>query len=174
MLKGESKSRFKKGDATDVLIVVISVFFLAVIFLVYWYFTTTTAAALASTPINTTETRAGIQALSDLGTKGSSEGFVMIFAALLLGVMLSSFMVKIHPVFIFLYIIMLSVSIILAVFLGNAYGLITSQEPFLSAAVANPVIDIIMRNIVRITLGVGALSMIVVFAKTFGPGDQGP
>lgn len=165
--------RFKKGDATDVLIVVISIFFLSIIFLTYWYFTTTTAAALASSPINTTNTQTGIQALSDLGTNGSSQGFVMIFGALLMGVMISSFMVKIHPVFLFLYIILLLVSIILAVFLGNAYGMITTQEPFLAGDKANPVIHAVMTNIVRITLGVGALSMIIVFAKTFG-GNQGP
>lgn len=162
----------KKGDPTDMLIVIISVFFLAIVFLTYWYFTTTTANAFRQTPIYINETVSGVQSLQDLGEKGSSQGFVMIFGALLMGVIISSFLVKIHPVFLFLYIIMLSVTIILAVFLGNAYGLMTSQSPFDAAAAANPVIDIIMRNIVHIALAVGAMSMVVVFAKVFG-GDTG-
>lgn len=164
----------KNGDITDMLIIVISIFFLAVIFLTYWYFTTTTATAFRGTPIYTNETSAGVQALQDLGDKGSSQGFVMIFAALFLGLIISSFMVNVHPVFLFLYIIMLSVSIIVAIFLGNAYGLMVSQTPFDQAAIANPVIDAVMRNIVRITLAVGALSMIVVFAKIFGGDSNAP
>lgn len=164
----------KKGDPTDMLIVVIGIFFLAVIFLTYWYFTTTTAAAFRASPIYINETVSGVQALQDLGDKGSSQGFVMIFGALLMSVMISSFLVKVHPVFIFLYIIMLTVTIILAVFLGNAYGLMTSQFPFNQAATANPIIDLIMHNIVRISLAVGALSMIVVFAKIFGSDTTTP
>lgn len=162
----------KKGDATDMMIVVIGIFFLAVIFLVYWYFTTTTAAAFRNTPIYINETSAGLQALQDLGEKGSSQGFVMIMGALILGTIISSFLVRIHPVFIFIYLIMLLMNIIIAVFLGNAYGMLVSQEPFASGAIANPVIDVVMRNIVKIALGVGVLSMIVVFAKLFGGETQ--
>jgi hypothetical protein len=158
----------KNGDPVDMLIVVISIFFLAVVFLTYWYFTTSTASALQSTPIYINETVSGVQSLRDLGEKGASQGFVMLFGAVVLGMMISSFMVRIHPAFIFLYIILLIVNVVLAVFLGNAYGLMTSQEPYLSAAAANPVIDTVMRNIVKIALVSGALSMIVVFAKTYG------
>lgn len=159
----------KKGDAVDMLIIVISIFFLSIIFLTYWYFTTTTATALASTPINTTETQAGIASLNMLGTTGASNGFIMIFGALILGLLLSSFFIDQHPIFIPIYIVLLIVTIIMAVFLGNAYAQITdpsiANNPFADAAAAQPVIDAVMRNIVRIALGAGLLSMLIVFGK---------
>lgn len=167
------KFKQKKGDAVDMLIIVISIFFLSIIFLTYWYFTTTTATALASTQINNSDTRAGIESLNMLGTSGAANGFVMIFGALILGLVLSSFFIDQHPVFLGIYIVMLIITILMAVLLGNAYAQITSQEPFLSGATAQPVIDIVMRNIVRIALGVGVLSMIIVFAK-LGRGASGP
>jgi small-conductance mechanosensitive channel len=128
--------------------------------------------------MNITETQEGIQALEDLGTQGSGSGFLMLYGAMVLGVLISSFMVRVHPVFLVLYIIMLTVSIVLAVFLGNAYSFISQNYPFndingQTLAQSQPMIDVLMRNIVRITLAVGALSMIVVFAKVFGPGDSG-
>jgi hypothetical protein len=162
----------KKGDATDMLILVISIFFLAMIFLTYWYFTTTTATALEATPLNTTNTQAGIQSLRDLGVYGSANGFMMIMGALFLALMISSFLIDVHPIFIFIYIIMLIMTILVAVFLGNAYAMITAQEPMLSAAQAQPQIDAVMRNIVRVALVAGVLSIIVVFAKIFGGSNQ--
>jgi hypothetical protein len=157
----------KKGDPTDMLIVIIAIFVLAILMLVFWYVTTSISTALTNSPINITATQPGIQSISDLGTRGASQAFAMIFGALLLGVVITSFLVRIHPIFLFIYIILLVVTIILAVFLGNAYGQLKGQSPFDSAVAANPLIDFVMTHIVRIALGVGALSIIIIFAKLF-------
>jgi hypothetical protein len=162
----------KKGDPTDIILLVIFLFVFAVSFLVYYYFTGVTADALSNSPLNITETQGGIQTLRDLGSQGASQGFLMIFLALLLGMMITSFLVRIHPIFLVVYILVLAINIFVAVVMGNSYHLITSQEPFTTLAANQPIIVTFMNNIVLITLVSGVLSMIVVFAKVFGPGDQ--
>ena len=98
----------KKGDPSDIIILVAFIFMFAIGFLVYYYFTTMTASALHNSPLNITETQEWIQSIEDLGTYGSGKGFIMIFAALFLSILITSFLVRVHPIFLVIYILTLT------------------------------------------------------------------
>lgn len=158
----------KKGDPTDMLVVVIFMFILAVAFVFYYYFTVITVQALHNSPMNITETQGAISSLENQGN-ASGTGYIFIVGGMILGVIASSFWVREHPSFIPLYIIFILVSVVVAGLLGNAYVQVTSFLPFnVQTTAATTIIDICMRHSVRIALVVGVLSMIIALSKPSG------
>ena len=58
-----------------------------------------------------------------------------------------------------------TITIFLATYLGNAYETLTSTAIFADTLASQSLINVVMNNIVKISLGVGALSMVILFAK---------
>ena len=79
--------------------------------------------------------------------------------------MISSFLARTHPIFLFLYIIFLGITVFLATYLGNFYETFSSADIFVDTLASQTLINFVMNNIVKITLGVGALSMVILFSK---------
>ena len=82
-----------------------------------------------------------------------------------MGIMISSFFIRTHPVWLFLYILFLGVAIFLSIYLGNAYYSMTINEVFADRLADQKYINFVMENIVWIILGVGALSLVIIFGK---------
>ncbi len=81
-------------------------------------------------------------------------------------------MVRVHPVFLFIYIITLIVAIFVAMYLGNAYELVVSNGQLATIADNYAMMTWVMEHITLILLGVGALSMIIIFGKVGGGGSS--
>lgn len=175
------KSINKKGDPTDMLIVVLFAFVLAVCFTIYFVFTSVMTTTLHNSPMNITETQTAIQSISDSGGAVDS-GYIFIIGGMILGIVLSSFWVREHPAYIPLYIIFILVSIVVAALLSNAYVQTTTYLSALTTpptdfAVSQPLIYIVMTHAVRIALVVGVFSMIICLGKVFsgqGGGGENP
>lgn len=165
----------KKGELQDILILVITLFILAVgLFILIYVIPSITNGMNIAGMNNSAEGVNAISSLSNIGTNTINNGFMMLFIGLIMSVMITSFLVRTHPIFLFLYIFMLAITIILAVYLGNAYYDLQTNPIFASTVNDASFINLVMNNIVEITLAVGALSMIIVFAKfsTFGGSQQ--
>ena len=165
MLKG------KKGDASVIILILIILFFLAVSFLVVNYVGVKLTWVMENTVLNETDASASVvRGMETITTKTIDNGFLLFFAFLIIGIIVSGFLIRVHAAWLFLYIIFLGVGIFLAVFLGNAYQDLTEQSVF-SEVVANmPKTIWIMQHIVTIMLAAGALSMVVIFSKIIRPG----
>lgn len=165
MLKG------KKADATMIILILIIIFYLVVSFLVVNFVGIKFTEVMETTALNETDASPKIiDAMETITSKTIDNGFLLIFAFLIIGIIISSFLIRIHPVWLFLYIIFLGMGILLAVFLGNAYQDITEHGVFAEAVTNMPKTMWVMQHIVKIILGAGALSMIVIFSKIFRPG----
>jgi len=89
-----------------------------------------------------------------------------MFAILIIGMLLSSFLVRVHPIFIFLYIFTLGIAIFLAVFLTNIYQSIIENSSFVGINTSGgTMITYIMQHSITILIGVWALSVLVLFGK---------
>lgn len=165
MLKG------KRADASVIILIIIIVFFLAVSFLVVNFVGIKFEWILRNTVLNeTAEVSTIADGLNQINTKTIDNGFVLMFSFLIIGIIVSSFLVRIHPVWLFLYIIFLAVGIMLGVFLGNAYQKITELGAF-AEPIANMTKTVfIMQHSLKMFLAAGALSMIVIFSKIFRQG----
>jgi hypothetical protein len=168
-------NKSKKAELTDMLIFVIMIFALAIGLFVLMYIIPSVSNGLRGAGLNNTaEGSSAISSLDSIGSSTINNGFLLLFTGLIMSVMITSFLVRTHPIFLFLYIFLLAITLLLSAYLGNAYYAM-SQNPIFANTLNNATfIDVIMRNIVEITLAVGALSLIIIFAKfsTFGGNNQ--
>jgi len=162
-------SRFKKkGDVSDVLLLVLIVTFLSISFIVVLFVNDTLKSVITDTALNESSSASTITAsFDDINTYSVQRAFVIFFGILIIGIMASAFLVRIHPAFLFLYIIILGFTILISVFMGNLYETVITVEEFAAIAEQQTMITFIMQNIVKIALATGALSIIIIFAKIF-------
>lgn len=168
--------RYKKGDLPDMLIFLITIFIFGIGFLIFAFVIPQITGGLEVAGFNNTaEGTAAINELEEFGVNGIQKGFLFLFVGFIAGLMITSFLVRTHPIFIFLYILFLGITVFLGTFIGNAFEQVASTPALADTLASQGLISIIFQNIVVITLVVGALSMIIVFAKfsAIGSGRSG-
>ena len=167
--------RYKKGDLPDMLIFLITIFIFAIGFLILAFVIPEITSGLESAGLNSTvEGQNAIDEVTEFGINGIQKGFLFLFTGFIMGLMISSFLIRTHPIFIFLYILFLGLTVFLGTFIGNAFEQVATSDALADTLASQGLISIIMQNIVLITLIVGALSMIIIFAKfSGGRGTQG-
>jgi len=156
----------RKGDATDIIFFGVVIFFLAVSMVVVIFVNVQIRDVIGNTVLNQTVASASIlNSFDKINLTVTQRGFVLMFSILIIGLMVSSFLVRIHPIFIFVYLFTLIMTIINAVYLSNLYQAIIENAQF-NALLANyTMITYIMQHAIKILVAVGALSMIITFSK---------
>lgn len=165
---------YKKGDLPDMLIFLITVFIFAIGLLIFAFVIPQITSGLETAGMNSTsEGKGAIDELTEMGVNGMQKGFLFLFVGFIMGLMISSFLIRTHPIFIFLYILFLGLTVFLGTYIGNAFEQLATSDALASTLATQGYISIIMQNLVVITLAVGALSMIIIFAKFAGFGSRG-
>jgi hypothetical protein len=165
----------KKGEVSDMLMFVVTIFVLAVGLFVLMYIIPSITSGLNTAGLNNTaEGASAINSMDGTFTGMLNNGFMLLFVGLTISVMITSFLVRTHPIFLFLYIIFLIVTVILSFYLGNAYAQMSNNPIFAGMLSDATFFNLVMGHIAEITIAVGALSMIIVFSKfsTFGGSQQ--
>jgi hypothetical protein len=163
----------KKGDAAQLFVIMAILFVFGIIFLIFSYLFITVSSALQGTVLNSTAGgAAGLNAMAFYGGTSLQYIFVFLFGALALGTIITSFSIRVHPVFLPINIVLLILSVIVAVALSNSFQMLNVGE--LAAVYAqNTMLTFIMENLVRFVIVLGVLDMIVLFVKMPGYGDSG-
>jgi len=161
----------KKGDPTDIFLFLVIIFFIAISFVVVIFTNTKIHEMISTTALNESDAYASIDAsFTNINDFVIQRGFTLFFAVLIIGILVSSFLVRVHPIFIFIYIITLLASILTSVYLANAYAMVVSNGQLALLADKFGTITWVMKHITKILLAVGAMSMIIIFGK-IGGGD---
>jgi len=161
----------KKGDVTAPLLMIIILFTLAVCWIVLSLLGYQFKDIIETTALNNSLAAPTITSGMDvLLTSSIPNGFIILFAFLIIGIIVSSFLIRIHPVFLFLYIIFAGLTLFVGVFLGNAYQKISEVEAFADIISTQTIPIWIMQNNLKIMLAVAALSMIIIFSKIVSKG----
>ncbi len=148
------------------MVFLITVFVFAIVLFIFAFIIPTIADGLKTAGMN--ESSEGAQAIDEMGEIGSitmQRGFFLLMVGLIISTMITSFLVRTHPIFIFLYILFLGITILLSVYLGDAYDKLVATPIFADTLASQTFINLVMSNINIITLAVGAMSIIIVFAK---------
>lgn len=163
----------KKGDITDSLALVITIFVFGIGFFTLAFVIPKITDGLKSANLdNSAEGSAAIDKLESFGLNGIQRGFFFLFIGFCIAQLISAFYIDSHPIWLFLYVIFLGLTIIIGVYLGNAYEQLTLSPSF--AGFSQGLITAVMQNIIKITVGIGALSMIIIFSKFgFSSGSGG-
>lgn len=156
----------KKGDLPDMLIFVITLFIFAIGLFIFAFIIPEIADGLSGAGMNeSSQGKTAIDNVTEMGVNGMQRGFFLLFVGLIMGIMISSFLVRTHPIFLFLYILFLGLTLFISTFLGNAFEQVISTDALAGTVASQGYITIVMQNLLLITLVVGALSMIIIFAK---------
>jgi len=165
----------KKSDPTDIVLLLVILFFLAVSFVVVGYANSKIKEVIDTTALNESDAYPSITAsFKTINELTVQRGFVLFFGLLIIGILVSSFLIKVHPAFIFIYIFTLAMAIFTAVYLANAYEMVVSNTQLATLAANYAMMTWTMQNVVMILLGTGALSMVIIFSKVFGGGGENP
>jgi len=166
----------KKGDILDILVFLLTIVILAIGFFTFSYVIPQITDGFKTAGLdNSAEGVSAIDHLESFGIVSIQRGFFFIFAGLIMGIMVSSFFIRTHPIFIFLYIFLLGITLVLGVYLGNMYQTFTENAIFATRLADQTWINLVMNNILKIILGVGAFSIIIIFSKysVFGGSGNG-
>ena len=163
---------YKKGDLPDMLIFLVIIFIFAIGLLIFAFIIPQISLGLEGAGLNNSDAQSSIDELTKLGEEGMQRGFLFLFTGFIMGLMISSFLVRTHPIFIFLYILFLGITVFLGTYIGNAFEQVATSDALAATTLDQGLISIVMQNIVVITLIVGALSMIIIFAKFSGFGTR--
>lgn len=159
----------KKGDVTDGIIILIIIFFLVISFIVVGFITGKFKHIVQDTVLNQSQVAESVVGgLDNISHNLIDKGFIMIFGFLVLGTMVSSFLVRVHPGFVFLYIIFAGFTVFIAIFLTNAYEKFASVDLLAEVVAEQPMSAWVMQHAVKVMIGVMAISMIILFAKPGG------
>lgn len=158
-----------KGDVTDITLFLILIFFLAISLVVALFANTQIKKVIDETPLNQSSAYSSISAsFNIINTYTTQRGFVLMFAILCIGMLVSAWLIKVHPIFLFLYILTLGFAIFIAALLANTYALFVANDMIADFSADYSLITWVMRNIIRILLAVGILSIIIIFGKAAG------
>jgi hypothetical protein len=162
----------KKGDVLDTMsLLIVLVIFGIGFFILAWIIPQISTGLSQAGLNNSAEGAAAISSLSDFGLNTIQMGFFWLFIGLCIAQLISAFYVDTHPIWLFLYIIVLALTVLLGLYLGNLYQTIITNPAF--SGFSQGYISIVMSNIIKIVIGIGALSMIIIFSKwAFYSGGQ--
>lgn len=159
----------RKNDPTDIILLTIMLFFLAISLAVVLFTNQIIQNVISDTALNSTVAYSSInESFTNINQFVAQRAFTLAFAILIIGILISSFLVRVHPVFLFLYMITLGVAIFVTIYLANTYAMVVANPQLAVIAEHFAMTTFLMRNSVYIMLGVGALSMIIIFGKIGG------
>lgn len=159
----------KKGEATDSLsfalwIFVIGIGILCLMFAFLQLPDPLRESALGDDP----DTLDAINQIETYYSASFPSAGLIVYFGLILGIIVSSFFIRQHPIFIPVYILIAIATVIVTVTLGNAWSNLTEIDTFQSIIDLNiyiRIINSILSNIVTVTVVVFILSLIITFAK---------
>lgn len=164
----------KKGDATDPFIVMVIIFFLAVAFIIGIFVNSKMSTIISTTALNSSAAADDIlDTFDNLNALGIQRAFVLIFVLMTIFVMGSAFLVRVHPFWIWIYIVMMFVTVLTSVFMANTYGALVENEQLAAVIAGQPMITFFMENAVIIAVSISILSMVIVFSKIFNAPSGG-
>ncbi len=175
MYQRRSLRKDKRADVTDMLIFSLMVFVIGVGLFILVFTIDAISDGLRDGGLNNTDEGSNaIDELESFGTVQLQRGFMLFFVGLIMSTMISSFLVRVHPIFLFLYIAFLILTVFLGTYLANAYDTMRTIPIFADELASQTLINVVFENMVIILIAVGALSLFIVFAKfsSFFGGSQ--
>jgi len=157
----------KKGSIQDIFTLIIFMVGLGIFIAILVYVVPQITDEMRETELNDTlSVRTALSISDDIVENKLNNIYLVIFAGLIISILIASFMIDSHPIFIPIYILLLGFAVVVGVIMDNVYTEFTEQSA-LNVSVTNSmeIPTAIMGNFIPIIIGVGVLSMIIIFGK---------
>jgi len=162
----------KTGTARDIMLIAVIFFGLAIAVFVLYYFSQTSVDQMLDVPVinDSAPTRSALNALSDTSLRFD---YLMLglFIGLTLGVMIGGWLVGGHPIFMFIYFMVVLVAVAASAVFANVWESVSQASVFGASISAFPITNHILSYFPMYIAIIGILGLIVMFAKPFVSGD---
>lgn len=154
--------------ARDILFIGVALFSLGLALYVGYYLSNTAAnALLAEEQLNySSEVRESFQSIKTQSARFDYIFFI-IFIALVLSLIITGFLARTHPVFAFLYILVIILAVIVSMVLANTWETVSRNATFGANYENFRITDHILSNMPVYMAIIGGIGLFVVFAKPF-------
>jgi len=163
--------RNKRGSIIDIGFLLIAILGLALFILIVGYVFPQITSQVKTSEIGTNADSVKALDSSDNIILRFDGIFLAIYIGIAISVLITSFFIDSSPILIPVYIIGLGIMIIFAVVAENVYENFAENGTLLAVAASHTITNYIMSHLILITIGLGVLSMILIFAK---PNRGGP
>lgn len=155
----------KKGSGMDIIYILAFLFTFAIVTIVAFTFYAGYTDSIADNPNfdNAINDQVEEQAIATLHAWDYL--FVFIMVGLTITTLLGGFMLRTHPAFFWISLLLLIIAIIIAAVLGNVFGSVTSTSSFSTAAGELSVIPFFMNHLPLMILLIGGIILVILFAK---------
>jgi len=162
----------KKSTARDVLFIAVIIFGLAISFFVIHYMMADTVERMINIPaIN--QSSSAVTALEGINVVTNRLDYVIfgVFLALVLGLIITSWFIGGNPIFMFVYFIVIVVTVVISTVLANTWEMVSQMSTFGTATFnAFPLTNNLMLYLPIYISVIGFIGVVVMFAK---PAIQG-
>lgn len=156
----------KKGSIQDIFTLIIFLVGLGIFIVVLAYTIPKVTDGLRETQLNdSAEVREALLNSDTMVTSRLDNVYLIMFAGLIISILIASFMIESHPVFIPIYIFLFAFAVIIGVIMNNVYDEFLTASELNVTASTQTIQTAIMGNFIPIIIGVGVLSMIIIFGK---------
>ena len=159
--------------ARDILFIVVILFSFGVgFFAIHYMMNTTVDTMLGTTAINTSN--ATVTALETVKTTADRMDYILfgLFIGLVLSIIVTSWFIGGHPIFMFAYFVIATIAIILATIFANVWDDISNMVIFGTTLVHFPLTNHILVNLPLYIGIIAFIGMVTMFAKPYVAGEQ--
>ena len=155
----------KRGSIVDIAFIIIALLGLAIFIVVIGYVYPQITTAIRGTPIG--NNTASAQALNqvDTGIGRMDNIFLIIFVGLTVALFVTSYKIDSSPALMPIYIILLALLVIIGITAQYVFEKFTEIPTFQPTAVLDIMMSKIMGNLTVISIVLGVISMVLIFAK---------
>jgi hypothetical protein len=155
----------KKGSGLDIIYILAFLFTFAIITIVAFTFYSGYTDSIADNPLFDNEVNEQVESQAVATLHAWDYLFVFIMIGLTITTLMGGFMLRTHPAFFWISLLLLIIAIVIAAILGNVFGSVTSTAAFSSAAGELSVIPFIMNHLPLMILLIGGIILVILFAK---------
>lgn len=156
----------RRGSAVDVILIGALLFAFGLGFFFLHYTVNQVITQIVANPVVSSSPAAvaGFQASQTVAAR--LDYFVLaILIGLILGVIVTSWYIEAHPVFVAFYFIILVVGVVVGAGLSNAWETFSTKAAFSGSLLAFPITNNVLTYLPYYVAAIGVLAMVVLFAK---------
>ena len=158
----------KKGSIIDIAYLLVAILGIGIFILIVGYVYPQITSQIKGSEVGNNSASVTALASTDNIVSRFDSIFLIIFIGIAISVLITSFFIDSSPILIPVYIIALAILITFAVIAEHVYTGFAENADMAATALNHPITSYILSHLVFVAIGVGVLSMILIFAKPRG------
>jgi len=163
----------KKGSVRDIILIAVVVFSMGLVAFILHFTANTAVTKMLDVPtINESEsTRTALESFDEYVDRFDYIIFAL-FIGLTLALIVTGWVVGGHPIFMFLYFIVVTIGVVLSAMFANVWEQVSQASAFGTTVTSFPLLNHILNNFPIYIAVIGIVGLIVMFAKPFIAGNE--